>query len=165
MLGSRPSRGNRPFNRRKGSPMTDGSQKAPERAPRAKRILTALIGGEGLEAIVAREKLAAKRIVAIVREELGRRWVPPSADFAKLQIARLQELGRQLVGRVNDGELEALDRALKILDRLDRYHGFSRASPALEPYGEEERERLLNKLNAAAARLEAGADEDKRAAT
>ena len=57
--------------------------------------------------------------------------------------------------RSSTGNLEALDRALKILDRLDRYHGFSRASPALEPYGDDERERLLAKLNAAAARLEA----------
>lgn len=143
--------------------MTDASPRAPRGArPRAERVLAALIGGEGLEMIVARERLAAKRVEAIVREELGRRWVPPAADFAKLQIARLQELGRPLVDRVNDGDLEALDRALKILDRLDRYHGFSRASPALEPYGDDERERLLAKLNAAAARLEADASEEKR---
>ena len=143
--------------------MTDASPRAPRGArPRAERVLAALIGGEGLEEIVARERLAAKRVEAIVREELGRRWVPPAADFAKLQIARLQELGRPLVDRVNDGDLEALDRALKILDRLDRYHGFSRASPALEPYGDDERERLLAKLNAAAARLEADASEEKR---
>ena len=51
---------------------------------------------------------------------------------------------------------------MKILDRLDRYHGFSRASPALEPYGDDERERLLAKLNAAAARLEADASEENR---
>ncbi len=143
--------------------MTAASPRAPRGArPRAERVLAALIGGEGLEMIVARERLAAKRVEAIVREELGRRWVPPAADFAKLQIARLQELGRPLVDRVNDGDLEALDRALKILDRLDRYHGFSRASPALEPYGDDERERLLAKLNAAAARLEADASEEKR---
>ena len=55
--------------------------------------------------------------------------------------------------RVGGGELAAIDRALRIIDRLDRYHGFQRASPALEPYGEEERERLLDKLNAVAARL------------
>lgn len=143
--------------------MTAASPRAPRGArPRAERVLAALIGGEGLEMIVARERLAAKRVEAIVREELGRRWVPPAADFAKLQIARLQELGRPLVDRVNDGDLEALDRALKILDRLDRYHGFSRASPALEPYGDDERERLLAKLNAAAARLEADASEERR---
>ena len=55
--------------------------------------------------------------------------------------------------RVEAGELAAVDRALKILDRLDRYHGFRRATPPLEPYGEAHRERLLAKLNAAAANL------------
>ncbi len=49
--------------------------------------------------------------------------------------------------RDSRGEIAAIDRALKIIDRLDRYHGFHRASPAIEPYGEEERERLLAKLN------------------
>ena len=55
--------------------------------------------------------------------------------------------------RVDAGELAALDRLLKILDRLDRYHGFHRLSPAPEPYGEQHRARLLAKLNAAAANL------------
>ena len=52
------------------------------------------------------------------------------------------------------GELEAIDRALKIVDRLDRYHGFTRASRAIEQYGEEERARLMQKLNDVAARLQ-----------
>ena len=144
--------------------MTDASPRAPRAArPRAERVLAALIGGEGLEAIAANEKLTGKRVEAILREALGRRWVPPPADFAKLQIARLQDLGRELFERAREGDLEALDRALKILDRLDRYHGFSRASPALEPYGDDERARLLAKLNAAAARLKAAASsEDER---
>ena len=45
--------------------------------------------------------------------------------------------------RIESGDLEAIDRALKIVDRLDRYHGFPRASPAIEQYGEEERARLM----------------------
>ncbi len=89
-----------------------------------------------------------------MREELSRRWVAPATAFAKLQIARLENLSLQTLDRGHKGELDALDRALKILDRLDRYHGFHRANPALEPYGEEEREKLINKLNVIAARLE-----------
>jgi hypothetical protein len=127
---------------------------------RAQRVLAALIGGAGLDAIGAREKLPTKRVEAIVREELGQRWVAPMADFAKLQIARLESLSLQLLDRIQKGELEAVDQALKIFDRLDRYHGFSRASPALEPYGEEERKRLLDKLNTIAARLEPGEPEE-----
>jgi hypothetical protein len=122
-------------------------------ATRARRMLAALIDGASVEAIADEENLPAKRVETILREELGRRWVAPVADFAKIQIARLENLCLHAMDRIDSGELAAVDSALKIIDRLDRYHGFNRASPAIEPYGEEERERLLAKLNAAAARL------------
>jgi len=119
----------------------------------AERMLSALIEGAGLEVIAARERLPAKEVQAILREELDRRWVAPVADFAKIQIRRLENLCLQVMDRVESGELAAIDRALKIIDRLDRYHGFHRATPAVEPYGEEERERLIAKINAMAERL------------
>ena len=84
---------------------------------------------------------------------MRRRWVAPAQEFARLQIARLDGMILKLIDRVQKGELEAIDRALKIVDRLDRYHGFTRANRGVEPYGEEERERLLQKLNDAASRL------------
>ncbi len=55
--------------------------------------------------------------------------------------------------RIETGEIAAVDRALRIFDRLDRYHGFQRASPVLEPYDDEHRERLIAKINETAARL------------
>ena len=52
------------------------------------------------------------------------------------------------------GDLPAIDRALKILDRLDRYHGFDKAAAAAGPDPDEgARERLLAKLNAMAERM------------
>ena len=123
------------------------------RPARARRMLASLIDGAGLDAIGAEEQLPAKRVQAIVREELGRRWVAPIADFAKIQIARLENLYLVAMDGILRGEVAAIDRALKIFDRLDRYHGFNRASPAIEPYGEEERERLIAKLNEVAERL------------
>ena len=120
---------------------------------RAKRMISALIEGADLDAIAAQEKLPATEAQTILREELGRRWVAPAADFAKIQIARLENLSLHVMDRIDSGELAAIDRALRIIDRLDRYHGFNRASPAVEPYGEEERVRLRDKLSAVAARL------------
>jgi hypothetical protein len=137
------------------------SQKAQPK--RGRRILLALVAGAGLDEIAAQERISRKRIEKIVRDELSRRWVAPIQDFAKLQIARLENLALKLIGRAQDGDLRAIDRALKILDRLDRYHEFTRANWAVvEPYGEEERERLLNKLNAVAARLRDNPTEVKR---
>ena len=107
---------------------------------RARRMLTALIDGAAIESIGAQEQLPTDKVEAIVREELGRRWVAPIADFAKIQIARLEHLYLLVMDAILRGEVAAIDRALRIFDRLDRYHGFNRASPAIEPYGEEERE-------------------------
>ncbi len=143
--------------------MSDAFPNATRNVPptRARRMLAALIDGASLEAIAAEENLPAKRVETILQEQLGRRWVAPVADFAKIQIARLENLCLQAMDRIDSGELAAVNCALKIIDRLDRYHGFHRASPAVEPYGEEERERLLAKLNAAAARLYGDAPEGK----
>ena len=65
-----------------------------------------------------------------------------------------------MIDRIQTGELEAIDRALKIVDRLDRYHGFTRANPPPEQYGDEERARLINKINDVAARLQANKPEE-----
>ena len=51
------------------------------------------------------------------------------------------------------GDSPAIDRVLKILDRLDRYHGFTKLTPASSTYDESSRERLLARLNAMAARM------------
>jgi hypothetical protein len=127
-----------------------GSKVAPHRA---RRMLAALIGGVSPDAIGAEENLPTRTVERTLSDELGRRWVAPAAEFAKIQIARLEGFSLQLMDRIDAGELAAIDRALKILDRLDRYHGFDRVKPAIEPYGEAHREKLLAKLNAAASNL------------
>jgi hypothetical protein len=66
----------------------------------------------------------------------------------------------KLIDRVQTGDLEAIDRALKIVDRLDQYHGFTRANRAPEQYGEEERARLMQKINDVVARLRSDEPEE-----
>ncbi len=128
--------------------------KGPQVPPhRIRRMLSALFGGVSPDVIGAEENLPTETVERTISEELGRRWIAPAADFAKIQIARLENYCLALMDRVEDGELAALDRALKIVDRLDRYHGFRRSSAAPEAYGEEHRAKLLAKLNAAAANL------------
>ena len=117
-------------------------------------MLASLIAGAGVDEISATEKVTRKRTESILRQELRRRWVAPAEEFARLQIARLEQMILKLLDRIQSGELDAIDRALKIVDRLDRYHGFSRARRAPEEYGEEERARLLQKINEIADRLE-----------
>jgi hypothetical protein len=82
-------------------------------------------------------------------------------DFAKQQIARLEQMIEALIEKANDGELGAIDRILKTLDRLDRYQGFS---PASASAGSEydARERILQKLSDVDARRAAAEDEADR---
>jgi len=122
---------------------------------RGQRVLASLVAGAGFDEIGAQERISPKRAQRIVHNELGRRWIAPAQDYSRLQIARLEFLMLTLSARIRRGEQDAIDRALRILDRLDRYHGFNRAARMVEPYGEEERQKLLAKINRVAARLQA----------
>jgi hypothetical protein len=124
------------------------------RVTRAQRVLASLIAGAGVDEIASAERLTPKRTESILRQELRNRWVAPAEDFARLQIARLEQMILKLLERLQSGDLKAIDRALKIVDRLDRYHGFTKASRLPEPYGDEERARLLKKINEIADRLQ-----------
>jgi hypothetical protein len=124
------------------------------RATRAQRVFASLIAGAGVDEIGATERLTRKRTESILRQELRNRWVAPAEDFARLQIARLEQMILKLLERLQDGDLKAIDRALKIVDRLDRYHGFTKAQRVPEQYGDEERARLLKKVNEIVDRLQ-----------
>jgi len=124
------------------------------RVTRAQRVLASLIAGAGVDEIAATERLTPKRTESILRQELRNRWVAPAEDFARLQIARLEQMLLKLLDRLQNGDLKAIDRAIRIVDRLDRYHGFTKAKRVPEQYGEEERARLLKKVNEIADRLQ-----------
>jgi hypothetical protein len=136
-------------------PPADAPVRARTTAParRGAKIAGARIAGQSVEAIAESEGLTRKRVETLLREELRRRWVAPAADHARLQIARLESMAATLAPAAVAGELPAIDRALKILDRLDRYHGFNKFAPVIDPPHEGGRERLLAKLNAMAERM------------
>jgi hypothetical protein len=129
--------------------------RARKRAParRGPKILVALVAGEGVDEIAEKEGLSRKRIEKMLRDELKARWVAPAEDYARLQIVRLEAMSARLAAKAEQGELPAIDRMLKILDRLDRYHGFTRLTPAMSDQYEGAHERLMAKINSAAARF------------
>jgi hypothetical protein len=137
--------------------MTDANspiQRKRARSTRAQRVLASLIAGAGLDEIGAAERLTRKRAESILRQELRNRWVALAEDFARLQIARLEQMLLKLLDRLQNGDLRAIDRAIRIVDRLDHYHGFTKAKRIPEQYGEEERARLLKKINEVVERLQ-----------
>lgn len=106
-----------------------------------------------MEAIADRERLTRKRVEKLLSDELRRRWIAPAGDHARLQIVRLEAMAASLAPLAEAGELPAIDRLLKIVDRLDRYHGFGKGFVPRDEPEAGGRERLLAKLNAMAERM------------
>jgi hypothetical protein len=134
--------------------MTDPNPSRPAAPACSGRVLASPDASARVDEIGPRQKTTRSRIEDELREELRRRWVAPAEEFARLQIARLDGMILKLIGRIHDGDLEAIDRALTIVNSLDQYPGFAKARHAVESYTEEDRARLMQKLNDIAARLQ-----------
>ncbi len=61
----------------------------------------------------------------VVREILTRRAPPAPTEYLALQVSRLNEAMMVAYGSMADGNLEAVDRVVRIVSEMDRYHGFS----------------------------------------
>jgi len=113
------------------------------------RILAQVQAGSSYAAIGREEKLSRERVRQIVAKALEAGG-ETRLDHARVQIARLEPALRLAAGAVADGELAAIDRLLRVLDRLDRYSAVEGADAEAD---EGAREKLLAKVNAMAERL------------
>ena len=98
-----------------------------EKARREGRIVDLLNRGVSVAEIAARQGVTEKRMRALVSEILARRMPEPPAEFLALQVSRLNEALLVAYGAMSGGNLGAVDRVVKIVRELDRYHGFSAA--------------------------------------
>ena len=109
-------------------------------APRRKtadqrlRIQERLTMGLTVAHIARVEQLTVRRVRQIIAEMLASREIDPPAGFVQFQIARLSEA--MIVARtmMMQGNLQAMDRLIKLTSELDRYHGFA---PAQIPWARE----------------------------
>ena len=114
-----------------GSPVPPtAAASAIEREARRYRIMERVRRGWSYERIGDAESLTPQRIGQIVRESLARREVDPEGEHVRLQTARLEASLRLAAERVDDGELGAIDRLVRVLTQLDRYHGKATAPPS-----------------------------------
>lgn len=125
---------------------------ARDRAERRLRILAHLQAGWSYEAIAAEERLSRERIRQIVVESLAERIVDARHDHLRLQIARLSPALRLAAAQVAAGDLRAVDRLIKVLDRLDKYQG---AAAALHTEDTRAYDELMAKLADMTARRKA----------
>jgi hypothetical protein len=111
-----------------------------------------MIHGASLSEIAETEALKPEKVERLIRNELRKRWTAPAQDYARLQIARLEAIASQLKTKSQGGDLPAIDRLLKVLDRLDRYHGFTKLAAPSTSSGEDVRAKLIVKMEQAASK-------------
>ncbi len=126
------------------------TSRAAARDLRRLRILASLQAGLSYAAIGRAEGLSRERVRQIVAKALDEEGTGTKLDHARVQIARLEPALRLAASAVADGDLSAIDRLLRVLDRLDRYSAVEGAAASEDAGG---RERLLAKLDAMAERL------------
>jgi DNA-binding CsgD family transcriptional regulator len=100
-----------------------------KKAKREARIISLLNRGVSVGEIAAREGLSLKRMRNLVRDILAQRMPQPPAEFVALQISRLNEAllvsYSAMHTYVSGANFEAVDRVVRIVRELDRYHGFA----------------------------------------
>jgi transposase-like protein len=113
---------------------------------RERLIIDLLNRGVSVAEIAARLGVTEKRMRAIVREILARRRPEAPEDFVALQISRLNEALLVAYSAMSGQNLRAVDRVVKIVRELDRYHGFfaaERGAPRNPQDGEAKAEEPL----------------------
>jgi hypothetical protein len=119
------------------------------RVSRGPAVLAALLNGVALDEIARTEQFTLKRVEKLLRDELRKRWVAPAQDYARLQIARLEAIASPLKDKAKSGDLPTIDRLLKVMDRLDRYHGFTKLAALSSGSREDVRAKLIARFDAA----------------
>jgi hypothetical protein len=110
---------------------TAGRKSAPRAAARLKkielehRIVANLNAGVSIAEIAAREGVTDRRIRQRVQEILAKRAPRPPAEFVALQVSRLNEALLVAYSAMANQNLGAVDRVVKIVRELDRYHGLA----------------------------------------
>jgi DNA-binding CsgD family transcriptional regulator len=94
---------------------------------RERRIVDLLNCGRPVAEIAERENVTEKRMRALIQEILARRAPQPPAEFLAQQVSRLNEALLVSYSAMSGGNLQAVDRVVKIVRELDRYHGFTAA--------------------------------------
>jgi hypothetical protein len=107
-----------------------------EKVRREERIVGLLNRGASVPEIAASEGVTLKRMRNVVREILAERMPQPPAEFLALQVNRLNEALLVSFTAMHDSaegtNFEAVDRVVRIVRELDRYHGFAAAPRSRE---------------------------------
>jgi hypothetical protein len=102
-------------------------------ADRKLRTRERLTSGLSVGHIARVEQLTVQRVRQIIAEMLEKSEVYPPEKLVQLQIACVGEAMVVAHTMMMQGDLQAMDRLMKLNGELDRYHGFGRAQLAPRP--------------------------------
>jgi len=91
---------------------------------RERRIGGMLNRGVSIVEIAAREGVTLRRMQIVVKDILARRAPPAPSEYLALQVSRLNEAMMVAYGSMASGNLTAVDRVVRLVKEMDRYHGF-----------------------------------------
>ena len=94
------------------------------KAERNVKLFNLLKAGVPIAEIALREGLSVRRAREAVQEMLERRELDPPSGFVQLQVGRLGDAMMVAHAAMMEGNMQALDRVLRIVGQLDRYHCF-----------------------------------------
>jgi hypothetical protein len=94
---------------------------AAERALRRDRIFANLLDGQSIAAIAAEESVTPRRVRQIIEQALEQ-WDADPVDYVGMQIARLEPALRLIEQKIAAGDVKVVDKLIKVLGQLDKYH-------------------------------------------
>ena len=103
------------------------------KAGREAGIVDLLNGGASIPELAAREGLTEHSMRSLVRKILSKRMPAPPAEFVAIQVSRLHEALLVSYSAMSGANLKAVDRVVRIVRELDRYHGFAPSTRTSEP--------------------------------
>ena len=95
-----------------------------EQAKRDLRLIEQLAAGVAVDEIAASEGISPQWVRERKAAILARRAIDPPHEFIQLQIRRLSEAMLIAYSAMSNGDLRGVDRVVKVVRELDRYHGF-----------------------------------------
>ena len=98
---------------------------------RERLIVDYLNRGVSVAEIAVQLRVGEKRTRAIIREILARRMPAPPEQYVAIQVSRLNEALLVAYSAMAGMNFKAVDRVVKIVRELDRYHGFTGAERRL----------------------------------
>jgi hypothetical protein len=104
-----------------------------EKAVRERRIVDLLNHGVSVAEIAGREGVTEKRMRAVVRQILAGRRPEGGADYAALQLGRLNEALLVAMSAMSGTNLRAVECVVRIVRAMDRYAGFAPAERRAVP--------------------------------